>query len=85
MCVETAGENTENVVFKTVGPVQFASAIHKGNFDTIDEVNESVAMWINDSGYDFDGSMFNIYHVSPGHDPNPENWVTEVCYPVKKK
>ena len=26
-----------------------------------------------------------FYHVSPGHDPNPENWVTEVCYPVRKR
>jgi DNA-binding transcriptional MerR regulator len=85
MCVQKAGEDTENVKYKTVELTQFASAIHKGNYDTIGEVNESVAMWVNDNGYDFNGSMFNIYHVSPGHDPNPENWVTEVCYPVKKK
>ena len=85
MCVQKSGENTENVVFKTVEPVQFASAIHKGDFDNIGEVNEAVAAWVTDNGYEFEGSMFNIYHVSPGCDPNPENWVTEVCYPVKKK
>ena len=85
MDVQKSGENTETVVFKTVEPVQFASAIHKGSFDSIGEVNESVAAWITDNGYEFDGSMFNIYHVSPWHDPNPENWVTEVCYPVKKR
>lgn len=29
--------------------------------------------------------MFSIYHVSPAIDPNPENWVTEICYPVIPK
>lgn len=29
--------------------------------------------------------MFNIYHVSPHDTKNPDEFVTEVCYPVKKK
>jgi DNA-binding transcriptional MerR regulator len=77
--------NTENVIFKTVEPTEIASAVYKGSYDQISEVNEAVAAWISDNGYDYNGPMFCIYHVSPGHDPNPENWVTEVCYPVRKK
>ncbi|MEJ9269938.1 MerR family transcriptional regulator, partial [Bacillus thuringiensis] len=26
---------------------------------------------------------FNIYHVSPAMESDPNKWVTEVCYPVK--
>ena len=77
-------ENTGNVIFKTVEPIAVASAVYKGSYDQITEVNEAVAAWVADSGYDYDGPMFCIYHVSPGHDPNPDNWVTEICYPVKK-
>ena len=29
--------------------------------------------------------MFNIYHVSPHETSDPNEFVTEVCYPVKKK
>ena len=29
--------------------------------------------------------MFNIYHVSPHETRNPDEFVTEVCCPVKKK
>lgn len=36
------------------------------------------------NGYVFDGPMFNIYHVSPHETSNPGEYVTEVCYPVKK-
>ena len=29
--------------------------------------------------------MFNIYHVSPHETSDPNEFVTEVCYPVKNK
>ena len=37
------------------------------------------------SGYEPDGSMFDIYHVSPHETDNPDEFVTEVCFPVKRK
>lgn len=29
--------------------------------------------------------MFNIYHISPHETKNPDEFVTEACYPIKKK
>ncbi len=78
-------KNTENVVFKTVEPIQMASATYNGSYDQVTEVNEVVANWVRDNGYEFNGSSFCIYHVSPHETLNPEEWVTEVCYPVKPK
>ncbi|MCL2517907.1 MAG: MerR family transcriptional regulator [Oscillospiraceae bacterium] len=77
-------KDTVNVKFKTVEPIQIVSSTFKGGFEQIAEINECVANWVTDNNYDFNGAMFNIYHVSPAQDPNPENWVTEVCYPVRK-
>jgi len=77
--------DTEHVVFKTVPAIQIASATFQGSYDQISQVNESVANWIKDNVYTFAGAMFNIYHVSPSMEQNPEKWVTEVCYPVIKK
>ena len=78
-------QDTESIKFKTVPPIQMVSVTFNGGYDQIDEISETVARWVVANGYDFNGPMFNIYHVSPGHDPNPEQWVTEACYPVKKK
>lgn len=78
-------EDTEHVKFKTVPEVEIASAIYKGSYDQILEVNQSVANWVNDNGYEFNGSLFCIYHVSPGQTQNPDELVTEVCYPVRLK
>jgi DNA-binding transcriptional MerR regulator len=77
--------DTENVCFKTVGPITVASSVVKGGYEQLTPVNEAIAAWVTDNNYDFNGAMFCIYHVSPGHDPNPENWVTEICYPGNKK
>ncbi|HBH3611633.1 TPA: MerR family transcriptional regulator [Clostridioides difficile] len=78
-------KDTEHVKFKTVPSVTAATAIVNGNFNQVADACEAIGNWISDNNYDVDGPMFNIYHVSPGNDSNPDNWVTEVCFPVKKK
>lgn len=85
MTVKGSYPNTENVVFKSAEPIQFASATYQGGYDKISQVNEAVVNWVKDNGYEFKGMSFNIYHVSPHETQNPEEWITEVCYPVNKK
>ena len=77
--------DTEHVKFKLVPAVQVASATFRGSYDQIGAVNEAVAAWVEDNGWTFDGLFFNIYHVSPHETRNPDEFVTEVCYPVKQK
>jgi DNA-binding transcriptional MerR regulator len=83
--VKGAYPDTEHVKFKTVPAVTVASAVYKGSYDQISAVNEAVASWVVANGYVFDGTAFNIYHVSPHETQNPEEFVTEVCYPVRRK
>lgn len=78
-------ENTENVVFKTVPAALIASATYKGSYEQITAANHAVANWVRDNNYEFNGAMFSIYHVSPAQTQNPDELVTEVCYPVQKK
>ena len=78
-------QDTEHVKFKTVPPIQIASATYKGGYDQISRVNAAVANWVVENGYDFNGKSFCIYHVSPSDTSDPEELVTEVCFPVKKK
>lgn len=77
--------NTEHVIFKTAPEVEIASAIYTGSYDQITGVNIAVANWMDDNGYEFNGPMFCIYHMGPAQTQNPEEWVTEVCFPVKKR
>lgn len=77
--------DTEHVRFKTMPAVQVASATFRGSYSQIGEVNEAVAAWVRENGWEFDGLYFNIYHVSPHETRNPDEFLTEVCYPVRRK
>ena len=77
--------DTEHVKFRTLPEVTVACCTFKGPYTCINEVIAAVASWIQSNGYEFDGPMFNIYHVSPKETKHPEEFVTEVCYPVRKR
>ena len=77
--------DTANVKFRTAPAVRCASVVFKGGYEQIGEVYEAVASWVRDNGYAFDGPYFNIYHVNPDTAKSPDDYVTEVCCPVKKK
>ena len=77
--------DTEHVKFKTVPAVQVASATLRGSYGRMTEVSEAVAAWVRENGWVFDGAAFWIYHISPHDTRNPDEFVTEVCYPVRRK
>lgn len=77
--------DTQHVKFKTLPEVTVASATCKGSYEQMNAIMAAVASWVTDNGYEFDGPAFNIYHVSPHETSDPNEFVTEVCYPVRKK
>lgn len=83
--VRGAYPDTEHVKFKTMPAVEVASAVCRGSYDQIGEATAAVVSWVEASGWAFDGPAFFIYHVSPHETNNPEEFVTELCYPVQKK
>ena len=77
--------DTEHVRFRTLPPVTVASSVCKGPYEQLNPVMAAVAAWVTDNGYAFDGPAFNIYHVSPHETSDPNEFVTEVCYPERKR
>lgn len=65
--------------------VTMASCTFKGGYDQMDSAMAAVAAWVNDNGYEPDGPLLSIYHISPHETKNPQEFVTEICYPVRKK
>ena len=77
--------DTAHVKFRTLPEVTVASCTYKGSYTLITEVYAAVVAWIEANGYEPSGAMFNIYHVSPHETQNPDEFVTEICYPVKRR
>jgi Transcriptional regulator, effector-binding domain/component len=77
--------STEHVKFRTLLEVTMASCTYQGSYTQITDVYAAVIAWMEANGYEPAEPMFNIYHVSPHETQNPDEFVTEICYPVKKK
>ena len=74
-------ENAEIVVWMTAA-VKVASCIIRGGYEQMGDATATVISWISENGYQVTGPMFNIYHVSPNETKNPDEYVTEVCFPI---
>ena len=76
--------DTEHVRFRTLPPVTYAGCVYRGSYAQVGDVIAAVAAWVAANGYESAGPMFNIYHVSPHETQNPDEFVTEVCFPVRE-
>ena len=77
--------DTEHVKFRTLPQATVVSCTFQGSYAQISDVYAAIGAWMQENGYESDGPMFNIYHVSPHETKNPDEFVTEACYPVKKR
>lgn len=82
--VEVKGQykDTENIKFRMCEPVKVASVIFKGGYEHITEVSYHIATWISEHNLEITGANFSIYHVGYGQTQNPDEFVTEICYPI---
>lgn len=85
--IAVAGEyrDTEHVRFKHEKAQTVASTTFTGAYSQFSAVYAALATWVNESGYEFCGAMMDIYHVSPHETQNPDEFVTEICCPVRRK
>jgi DNA-binding transcriptional MerR regulator len=74
----------EEFKFFTTMSIQVASVTFSGSYEQMPLVTKASAQWIEDNHYKISGPMFNIFHVSPATESNPDKYITEACIEVKK-
>lgn len=62
-----------------------AMTVHRGGYSTLSEAYGAVAAWIIENGYEYAGAPFDLYTKSPFDTTSPEDWETEVYFPIRKK
>jgi len=53
-----------------------------GDYRRLEEGHAAVQQWIEQRGFTLVGAPMEVYLTDPGQDPNPENWLTRIYYPV---
>jgi DNA-binding transcriptional MerR regulator len=64
-----------------VAPGEFASLIHRGAMDTVDETYQLLRRWVTEQGWTLDGRGREVY-LEMGDDP--ADWVTEVLVGIAR-
>ena len=60
-----------------------AKTVHRGAYSTLSEAYGALVEWIEENGYAWDGAPYEIYTKTQFDSLAPEDWETEIYFPVK--
>lgn len=80
--VEQPGAELAGLRFSDMPETEAAVVAFQGVYSRIGEINQYVYRWIEENGYRMAGKDFTVYYLSPENESNPENFISEICYPV---
>ena len=62
-----------------------AMTVHKGGYSSLPDAYGALTAWIEEHGYAWDGAPFELYIKTQFDSLAPEEWETEVYFPVREK
>jgi DNA-binding transcriptional MerR regulator/effector-binding domain-containing protein len=84
--VVTSGKDQEGMVFKTIPEVPKAAClIHKGPYSTLGKSYAILVRWIEENGYELADNMRESYHDGIWNQEDPNQWITEIQAPIRRK
>lgn len=66
-------------------PCECAMTVHHGGYSTLSEAYGAIVSWIIENGYEYAGAPFDLYIKTQFDSLSPEEWETEVYFPIRKK
>ncbi len=83
--VEKVMKESDKIKFFDVSSCDVASLAFQGEYCRLKDINLYLGKWIIQNGFEIYGPAFNIYYVSPEHEKNENKFITEVCFPIRKR
>jgi len=71
------------VVEDTLPGGSAATTVHAGPYETLQDAYAALETWIEAQGLTRAGAPWESYITDPGEYPDPKDWRTEVCWPVR--
>jgi len=60
-----------------------AVTVHRGPYEDLGDAHAALDRWITESEHQPAGDLWEIYLTDPGEVPNPSDWLTKVCWPIR--
>jgi AraC family transcriptional regulator len=78
----TASDGAGDVLAETLPGGPAAVTIHSGTYDKIQAAYAALEEWMTANGFRPAGAPWEAYLNDPADHPNPQDWKTEVCWPI---
>ena len=78
-----SGEGEGDVLAETLPGGPAAVTIHFGPYDQLQAAYAALEEWIAANAFHTAGAPWEAYLNDPADHPNPQDWKTEVCWPVE--
>ena len=65
--------------------VECVMTVHRGGYSTLSEAYGAIVSWITENGYEIADAPFELYIKTQFDSLSPEDWETEVYFPIRKK
>lgn len=77
--------DTEKVKFSVLPEVKLAACVlHKGPYDTLPNAYSAIVHFIEESGYEIIGHQRESYIDGVWNKDSPQDWLTEIQFPIRK-
>jgi len=70
-------------VYELPAEEKIACIVHNGPFSTIPSTYAAIEKWVDENGYSLKGPVREIYHKGDWATDDPDEYVTEIQYPLK--
>jgi AraC family transcriptional regulator len=78
----TAAQSEGDVLAETLPAGPAAVTIHSGSYDQLPAAYAALEEWMAANGFHPAGAPWEAYLNDPADHPNPQDWKTEVCWPI---
>lgn len=68
-----------------LSPCLCAATVHYGGYSTLSEAYGAIVSWVINNGYEIAGAPFELYIKTQFDSLQPEDWETEIYFPVSRK
>ena len=77
------GQGDGDVLAETLPAGPAAVTVHSGPYDQLQAAYAALEEWIAGNGFQSGGAPWEAYLNDPTDYPNPQDWKTEVCWPLR--
>lgn len=79
----SAEQGQDEVVAETLPGGSVATTVHSGPYEQLPDAYAAVEEWIAANGFRQNGAPWEAYLNDPADHPNPQDWKTEVYWPIQ--